>query len=74
MGGSEVMEVPQHPRKLESRHMLWLRLQGKFGGQGPMSKVYVQVYGENETGRRSKDLNIIGDTTTLQDTAGYKRG
>lgn len=35
-------------------------------------RAYVRPYGENETGRRSKDLNIICDTTTSQDTASYK--
>lgn len=29
---------------------------------------------KKETGRRSKDLNIICDTTTLQDRARYKTG
>lgn len=37
-------------------------------------RAYVPPYGENETGRRSKDLNIICDTTTSQDTASYKMG
>lgn len=37
-------------------------------------RAYVRPYGENETGRRSKDLNIIYNTTTSQDTASYKTG
>lgn len=37
-------------------------------------RAYARPYGENETGRRSKDLNIICDTTASQDTAGNKAG
>ena len=64
-----VLHVP------ESRRASTCHVAGSKENMGTGDKkrrAYVRPYRENETGRRSKDLDIICDTTTLQDTASYK--
>lgn len=73
--------VSMKPRRIlgvpDSRGACVCHCAGSKKNLGPGDKrrrACVQAYGENETGRQPKDLNIICDTTTSQDTAGDKAG